>query len=283
MAMIDTQTFALSKQRLVAALKVIPGNPDIFGISRMREARVVFLSGKNVLISIKGWLQSANIITNNGRQYLLSNYGKQLNLNDPKMEKASSWWSVHLGICFSQRCEPYRSLFRELGCASNYVGKDDKLISSLSGRIEEASGDTKSADTIKTNLEGVIKMFNGKSPLTDLRLVEFDGRGQQLKIGEPIVTDEIIIHAIALSRAAFFSGAITVNFRELVNNGVNDFLCLNVNNMRHRLRQISRSGRAQDYFSFAEGKDLDSIQFGSQLDPEKTLLNLLQESDDTWA
>ena len=88
MALIGTETFPLTKQRLITALALIPNQPDAFSGSKMRESRVAFICGKNVLDSIRGWLLAANIINKDGRQYFLTDYGKRLFSNDPRMEKA---------------------------------------------------------------------------------------------------------------------------------------------------------------------------------------------------
>jgi hypothetical protein len=57
---------------------------------------------------------------------------------------------------------------------------------------------------------------------------------------------------------------------------------MSINDLRNHLRELSRSTAWQQHFSFIEGKDLDSIQFGDRLNPNQTLLQLLQESEDTW-
>ncbi|EGV16211.1 DUF4007 family protein [Thiocapsa marina] len=282
MALIDTQTFNLSKQRLTTALSIIPNKPDVFSTSRMREARVAFISGKNVLSSIRGWLLAGGVIKNDGRQYFLTDYGQRLLTNDPKMERAGSWWSLHLNICFSERCEPYHAFFLLLGAAADYVAQDDVLISKLAGMIKDDNGDPIANASVKTNLEGVIRMFTGESPLTDLGLIDFLENKNKLKLGDPKVTDQTIIYALALARKSRFPTRITVNFRELIDSGFHHFICLSVTDFRRRLRELTRSPAWQSHFTFTEGKDLDSIHFGDKLNPPQTLLHLLLECEDTW-
>ncbi len=282
MALIDTQTFTLSKQRLTAALNVIPNRPDVFSASSMREARITFICGKNVLSAIRGWLLAAGIIQNDGRTYYLTDYGKRLLANDPTMEKASSWWSLHLNICFSERCEPYRALFLLLGQGGEYVSYDDSLISRLAGMIVESLGEPIANASVKTNFDGVIKMFTGESPLSHLGLVDFLDNRNAMKLGDPKVTDQTIVYAMALARHRRFPSRVTVHFSELLDTGINQFLCLSVTDIRKRIREISRSAAWQPHFTFIEGKDLDSIQFGEKLMVDQVLLHLLQDSEDTW-
>ena len=283
MALIDTQTFTLTRQRLITALSLISNTPDIFSAGRMREARVAFISGKNVISSIRGWLLAAKVINNGTKsQYLLTDYGKRLLSVDPKMQKASSWWSLHLNICLSDRCDPYRALFYVLGEHKDYIAQDELLTSKLSAIINDNHSNAIANASIETNLAGVIKMFTGESPLSDLGLLDTLDNKSKIRLGDPFVTDQAIGYGLALARHRFFATRTTVNFREFVDFGFHHFLCLSVNDLRNRLRELSRSAAWQQHFSFIEGKDLDSIQFGDRLNPNQTLLQLLQESEDTW-
>ena len=284
MAMIDTQTFPLTKQRLATALALIPTQPDAFSPNRMRETRVQFISGKNVLSSIRGWLLAANVIANDKSRNFLTDYGKQLVANDPQMENARSWWSFHLNICFSERCDPYRALFFAIGESAGYVLDDDALLWKLAAIIGEKTSAELALATIETNLIGVLKMFDGTSPLSDLGLIDIltEGNKQFLRLAEPNVPEQAVVHVLALARHKHFSTRATVHFSELVDKGVHHFLCLSVTDLRKRLRELGRSIIWQQHFEFLEGQDLDSVRFGERLNPSQTVLNLLQESDDTW-
>ncbi len=284
MALIDTQTFPLTRQRLTAALRLIPQQADIFSGEKMREARARFISGKNVLSSIRGWLQAANVVKRDGRSYFLTDFGKSLAGNDLRMSRAASWWCFHLSVCFSQRCEPYRSFFWILGERPDWVIFDHALIEKVSAVVAESSGLDVADASIEKNLEGVVKMFMGDSPLTDLGLIETRKEAGKLmiRLSEAIVQDQAIVFALALARHRHYPSAITINFSELIDIGLNHFLCMSVNMLRRRLREISRIRSWQASLAFVEGKDLDSIQFGDDLSPAKTLLRLLQETEDTW-
>ncbi|MBV5275042.1 MAG: DUF4007 family protein [Lamprocystis purpurea] len=283
MAMINTQTFALTKQRLITALALIPKQPDAFTASRMRETRVQFISGKNVLDSIKGWLLAANVVVSERTQYFLTDYGKRLLLNDPRMENTGSWWSLHLAICFSERCDPYRSLFYILGESSDYVTVDDALFLKLAAIFAEQAELVKPS-TIESNLDGVLRMFMGDSPLSDPGLIDIikTGSKKRLRLAEPNVPEQALVHALALARHKHFPTRSTVHFRELVDLRLQHFLCLSMTDLKERLRDLGRSAAWQHHFEFLEGQGLDSVRFGERLNPNHTLLNLLQESKDTW-
>ncbi|WP_295586892.1 DUF4007 family protein [uncultured Lamprocystis sp.] len=284
MALIDTQTFPLTKQRLITALAFIPNEPDVFSSSNMRKTRVAFISGKNVLSSIRGWLLAASVITNDRSQYYLTDYGKRLFANDSRMEKAASWWSFHLSICFSERCEPYRALFYVVGESGGYVIQDDTLISKIAAILDDHSGLGAANASIETNLSGVLKMFMGDSPLSDLGLFDIleEDNKRRLRLAEPSVPDQAIVHALALARQKHFPTRVTVHFSELIELGFHHFLCLPLSTLRKRLRELCKSSVWQQHLEFLEGQDLDSIRFGDRLNANQTLLNLLQESEDTW-
>lgn len=284
MALIDTQTFPLTRQRLTTALSFIPQHPDAFSGSRMRETRVAFISGTNVLSSIRGWLLAANVITRDKSHYLLTDYGKRLLENDPRMTKAASWWSVHLSICFSERSEPYRALFIILGENAGFVPHDAGLIAKISSVLEDKPGATVANASIETNLVGVIKMFMGDGPLSHLGLLdinEADGL-RRLRLSEPIVPDHALVHALALAQRKYFPTRMTIHFSELIEVGFNHLLCVSIGAFRKRLRTLARSAEWKQHFEFLEGQDLDSLRFGDRLSPNETLLRLLQEAEDSW-
>jgi hypothetical protein len=284
MALIDTQTFPLTRQRLEAAVRIIPNNPDIFSGNRMREARVEFISGKNVLSSIKGWLVAAEIAERKGNSYQLTEFGRRVVDNDRKIARAGSWWAVHLTICFSTRCEPYRTFFAVLGDRGGWHVVDQKFAELISPLVAESSGGAVAPVTIVGNLDGVKKMFLGESPLTDLGLIETRKEaGKQLfRLGTPEVADETLVYALALARQRHFRSAATINFSELTGIDFHHFLGMSVSKLQRRLREISRNRKWAEHFKFVEGKDLESIEPRSSLWPRLAVLPLLQETTDTW-
>lgn len=250
----------------------------------MRETRAAFISGKNVLDSIRGWLLAANVISRDRSKYFLTDFGKRLLATDPRMEAAASWWSIHLSICFSERSEPYRALFLVVGESTGDVSQDDVLVSRIAAILDDQPGADVRSATIETNLAGVLKTFMGGSPLSDLGLIDVlqGGSVRRLRLAEPTVPNQAIIHALALARHRHFPSRMTVHFSELVEIGFHHFLCLPLSVLRNRLRELSRSQTWQQHLEFLEGQDLDSVRFGGRLNPNQTLLSLLQETEDTW-
>jgi hypothetical protein len=250
----------------------------------MREARVEFICGKNVLASIRGWLTSANVVEKNGRSYLLTEFGKSIRDNDRKVARAGSWWAIHLNICFSPRGEPYRSFFCSLGDRGDWVSIDNDFAKKISSMVIENSGGDVTISSIEGNLDGVKKMFLGDSPLTDLGLIETrkeSGR-QAFRLANPEVADQALVYALSLARERHFRSAMTVHFSEFVNMAFHHFLGMSVNSLRKRLRELSRKQDWREHIRFLEGKDLDSIEFRSRLNAKLTVLPLLQEAEDTW-
>lgn len=284
MALIDTQTFPLTRQRLEAAIRIIPNNPDIFSGSRMREARVEFICGSKVLPSIKGWLLAAYVAERQGNSYQLTEFGKRLLDNDRKIGSAGSWWAVHLNVCFSIRCEPYRSFFAVLGGRGGWHSVGVSFAESISPMVIESSGGAVTPATITSNLDGVKTMFLGESPLTDLGLIETrKEEGKRLfRLGIPEVADETLVYALSLARQRHFRNAATLDFTELTSIDFHHFLGMSVNRLQLKLRELSRNRKWEEYFKFAEGQNLESIELRSKLWPRLAVLPLLQETEDTW-
>ncbi|MDM8558466.1 hypothetical protein [Candidatus Parabeggiatoa sp. HSG14] len=122
-------------------------------------------------------------------------------------------------------------------------------------------------------------------PLAELGLIEsrtIRGSGISVRLGEPTVTNEVIAHALALIRFHHFPSRVTVDFSELVNAGLDRFLCLSPDELRIRLKNLSQIERWQNEFSYTTVANLDSMDFSEGFIPRKTLLVLLQEGQDTW-
>ncbi len=103
MALISNEGEPITKWWIVKGLELIQKEKDIFTKSKMREARQKFIAGSNRLNTIKGWMYSANLISNHKspREYEVTDFGLDILNNDPKLLNSSTWWSFHLALCFS--------------------------------------------------------------------------------------------------------------------------------------------------------------------------------------
>jgi len=282
MALIDNQGEPISRWWVMKSIEVLEKQTNLFSSTQMRQARVELIAGANRLKTIKSWLLAAQIIQSNGREHVITDFGKAIIANDPHLEKASTWWAFHLSICFSKRNEPYARFFMSL----EPIAKDwiswEKIIMQVRAKAELQHYEK---SVIESYLSGIRRMFVDDRPLAELGLIESRKvRGQQIdvRLGEPLVSDFVIRHALALMRFHHFRNRISVDFSELLNAGLDRFLCLSPDTLRTQLRVISRMERWQNELSFTENANLDSIAFGENLNPKKTLLVLLQESQDTW-
>ncbi|HAI69814.1 MAG TPA: hypothetical protein DCM38_10330 [Gammaproteobacteria bacterium] len=282
MALIDNQGEPISRWWVMKSIEVLEKQKNLFSSAQMRQARVELIAGANRLKTIKSWLLAAQIIEGCGREHVITDFGKAIIANDPHLEKASTWWAFHLSICFSKRKEPYARFFISL----EPIAKDwmpwEKIIKQVRAKAELQNYEKK---VIEYCLSGIRRMFVGDRPLAELGLIEsrkVRGQGIYVRLGEPLVSDEVIRHALALMRFHHFRNRISVDFSELLNAGLDRFLCLSPDTLRTKLRGISRMERWQNELSFTEAANLDSIAFGENLIPKKTLLVLLQESQDTW-
>jgi len=106
--------------------------------------------------------------------------------------------------------------------------------------------------------------------------------GIAIRLGSPKLTDEIIIHALAMSRFYRYKSRSTVDFSTLTQDGLGHYLCCSSDSLRLHLRRMKQSNRWQAYFDFNEAVNIDSVSFNELCLPDKTLLLLLQEEQDTW-
>ena len=217
--------------------------------------------------------------------YELTSFGLSLKKNDYLLENASSWWSIHLAICFPERKEgveaknePYVSLFNCLDSASkSWVSYDD-----IQKKIINNFENTYAKGSLEPALEGVKKMFRTDQPLAEIGLLEHQTVLNKIRLGSPKLTDEIIIHCLAMARKSLFSSRVTIDFDELIKKNVNGFICLSPFELKSDIRRLSASTKYSAYIGYSENVNLNSVHFGDKLQASNTLLELLQSRQDVW-
>ncbi|MCK5356086.1 MAG: hypothetical protein KAJ63_13290, partial [Methyloprofundus sp.] len=200
--------------------------------------------------------------------------------------KSSTWWAFHLSLCFSKISEPYPTLFLSLETITKDWGVWTQILTKTQNSLIDESGKEYKDSTIDSLLGSVRKMFQNDKPLAELGLIELskgqNNSGLSIRLGSPVLTDEIIIHALALMRFSCFKSRDSVSFSEISETGLAHFLCCSKDQLRQNLQRMSQMHEWQKYFSFDFAVDLDSITFKTPCDPNKTILLLLQQGQDTW-
>lgn len=233
---------------------------------------------------------AAEIIKNGktSKESELTNFGLAIHDNDPGLEKSSTWWAFHLATCLSNTSEPYPSFFLNLD-THDWV-RETALIKTIKNTIKKDNNESYEDSTLESFVSSVRRMFAQDRPLAELGLIETRNnreqdnqeRGISIRLGSPKLTDEIIIHALAMMRFKHYKSTPSARFSDLTKNGLANFLCCTPAELREHLRRMKQSGKWQDYFTFNEQLDLDSVSFADSCLPDKTVLLLLQESPDTW-
>jgi len=280
---IDTQTFGLTRWWSQTCLELIQKNKNIFSNSNLRVARREFIAGKNQISAIKNWLNAAKIIKKNGTSYELSRYGQLIVKNDRNLKKSSTWWAFHLLICFGDDPFPYDAFFRSLD-------PNIKQFTSL-GNIKtflSNNSDGMSLASIDTYFSGVLKMFAEDGTLQGLGIIESrktfqSGQAESFyKLSSPEVSDSSILFALALAREKYFKGRPTIDFGELINIGLNNFLSLSQDDLKKRINLISHTTEWRDEISFNDVANINSVSFGDRFNDERMLVSLLQDGADSW-
>jgi len=282
MALIGTETFCLSKFWAYRTIELLKSQRDLFSKENMRRIRVELIAGKNMLKSIKNWLIAAQLIECLDKDScILSDSAKTITDEDGKLDSSATWWAIHLGICFSERSEPYAAFFRNMDVSSRGWIRYKDLPKKIQSHPDFKEYTEKS---LESNLDGVKKMFYPEGPLKDLALIEIRKRkeGEEFRIDKPEISDEMIIYALSLARCHKFQGRSSIDFSELLELGFNNFLCLSVSELRERLKRMSDSSLWENYLSFTEAVNLYSISFGEGLHRKTALIQLLKNNNDTW-
>jgi len=279
MALLNNNKFAVSRWWLSQGIEIVQLKSDIFSAKNLREAMRYFIAGSAVIKSINSWMVAIQVVER-GKPGL-TDFGMSLYKNDPKLFKSASWWSIHLSLCYSKSSDPYSYFFIKL----DNLTKDWGLMNDLSKRIHAALDDS-AEQSINSSLDGIKKMFQGDNPLAELGLVEINSgahnSGATIRLGSPILSDEIFMHALALARFSHFKSRDSISFSELAATGLPNFLCCSKEDLRKNLQRMSSMSEWQRYFGFDYAVDLESITFKDLCVPNGTLLNLLQKGQDTW-
>jgi hypothetical protein len=287
MALISNEGEPVSKWWISKAIGIIKTDREIFLSGNMRRARLELIAGTNRLKTIKGWMIAAQIIRNGKttREQELTDLGLAIYNNDPKLEKSSTWWAFHLSTCFSDASEPYSSFFLNLDNLSKDWLNLAQITEKIQNTVKQDNGEDYKDSTMESLLGSVRRMFVEDRPLAEIGLIETRKNREDgifCRLGSPKLTDEIIIHALAMVRFHKYKSTPTVDFSELTKGGLAHFLCCTPPELREHLRRMKQSNKWQNYFNFNEQENLNSVSFEALCTPERTLLLLLQEGRDTW-
>ncbi len=287
MALINNEGEPISRWWISKAINIIKTDREIFSSQNMRRARIEFIAGKNRLSTIKGWMLAAQLIRNgkSSKEFELTDFGLSLTNNDPELNKSSTWWAFHLATCFSTSSEPYRSFFICLDTLSKDWISSKQHFEKIQSTLQKDNAETYKESTLESLISSVRRMFVDNRPLADLGLIEISKireEGICVRLGSPKLTDVCVIHALAMLRFHQLKSRSTVTFSELMAIGLANFLCSRPEDLRLQLRRMHQSQQWQNYFSFNEAVNNDSLAFADGCDPKQTLLLLLQQGEDTW-
>lgn len=289
MALMSNEGEPVTRWWVSQGLEIVKSERDIFTKAKMRAARLKFIAGANRLNTIKGWMASAQLIDNQrtSREYELTDFGYAILTNDPKLAKSSTWWAFHLSLCFSKISEPYPSFFLSLESITKDWIDWNKLFTKIQTDLVDETGKQYKDSTIESLSSSVRKMLINGNPLAELALIESkkspDDKRLSIRLGSPILSDEIIIHALAMAKFSHFKSRDSIDFSKLIQEtGLPHFLCCPKDQLRQHLQRMSQMHKWQSYFSFDHAVDLNSISFKENYDPNKTILLLLQKGQDTW-
>jgi hypothetical protein len=288
MALMNNQGEPVSRWWITKGIKTIKIDREIFHSANMRRARCEFIAGDNRLKTIKSWLLASQLIKNgrNSREHELTDFGFSILDNDANLEKSSTWWAFHLATCFSTISEPYPNFFLQLNLISKDWINSKQLFSKVQNNLKNDSGDSYKDSTLESLISSVRRMFQDDRPLENLGLIEIrkDDEDKQIyiRLGSPKLTDQIIIHALAMMRLHCYKMRSGIDFSEIIKTGLAHFLCCSPEELRKHLWRMEQSNNWKNYFSFTKAVNLESLSFTEHCDPRETILLLLQSGEDTW-
>jgi len=263
---LDTQTFALSRYWLSTALTSLPARPTIFSAAELRQARQLFLAGKNQLTSIRNWLDSADIIQKGHGKTILTDFGKSMAAHDPKARNAWTWWAIHARLASNPDAFPYSTFFTEFAPDGQSWLTIDQIEAQIHACIA-LSGQTASSKSIHTYFEGLDNAFRPNEPLYGLQLIE-RRPGPQNALSRPLIRrtvssphDKVVAYATLLVQSRSFASRTTIETRDLINAGLGRIIGMPDKLLRDSLDRIHRDRDLSKLLQYRKTVNLDSVQF----------------------
>lgn len=277
MAIINNQTFPFSRWWFSSAIDLVVTNPSCFSKKNIAHTMAVLIAGSKVVIAIKEWLISATIIEPGPKQtYKLTNFGVAIRNNDPQLNNSGTWWAIHLALSFSSKGETYSLYFIEVAQSKSLGIESKELLESLQNQLKDSYAEA----SVEKSFQGVNKLFDKNSPLDDLGLITKGGR---IKLGNPDLTHDIILHALFLVKFIAFPSRESISFSKLCESShLHHFLCLSLHKLRDSLVEMSQSKEYGKYFNFSIAIDIESLTFSDEITPAHTILRLIQSKEETW-
>ena len=261
---LDTQTFGMSRYWLTVALDILPRQPELLTPRSLCEARKAFLAGKNQITAIRNWLVCAEVIEVARGQATLTDLGKLIAAQDPRAERAWTWWLVHLHLCANKDACPYCTLFHHLEPDGRNWWKFDDLLEELA---KHQSGDSRVADnSVRTYFEGIEQTLRPTWPTYGLGLVERrrvtgDSGKERIRRRRVSPDDLVVLYATVLFQYRLLPTQATVEARQLLKNGLGGSLGMRDSDIRDAFLRIHQDSKLGELLHYTQTANLDSLEF----------------------
>jgi hypothetical protein len=262
---LDTQTFGISRHWLAVALSEVPKTPDIFTSKNLNVARKAFLAGSKQLAAIKNWLTRGDALSQGRGAVELTEVGKLMAAQDPRAERAWTWWLLHLHLCVNEDSFPYSDFFLTSDSEGLTWRNSDQVVETLTKAAKDG-GRQIEVNSVKTYFDGIDNAFRPGRPLYGLGLLErreaSDGDGaRKLRRALAKPADIVIAYATLLFHRHFYESPTTIEARDLLENGLARVLGLRDADFREALRRVTQHPTLGQCLLYRQQVNLDSVQF----------------------
>jgi len=278
LAIINNQTFPFTKWWFSSAIQLVDGNPSCFSKTNLSQTMATLIAGSNVVSAVKEWLIASALIESGPKHtYRLTNFGEAIKRYDPQLDNSGTWWAIHFALAFSMKAETYFLYFTKIdnqnGFNTDIKTLLDEIIKSLEHQSAKAS--------IEKSFQGVNKLFDKNSPLSELGLI--DKIDKSVRLGKPELNNYIVMHALVMIKFQLFPSRESISFTQFCESSfLHKFLCISIQELRDIIADMSQSNEYSKLFSFQTTIDIESITFADDISPHKTVLRLIQSKEETW-
>ncbi|SEF67459.1 DUF4007 family protein [Sphingobacterium lactis] len=241
-------TFHCKQQWLLKGIRLIEEEGNT-AFNNTSDAIKTLGVGKNMVSSVKYWLESFNI-TNNHK---ISQIGKLLlsqNGFDPYLEDEGTLWLLQFHLCHSK----YASIFNLIFCKYfndkvNYDFTEEKILNFLKRHLEDNNIKAMSSNTLSNDFKVFTRSYvssvresktledDFNSPLLELNLIEkSDNNTFKINKTNRIIPPNIFAYSVLLICES--ENSRSLSFR-LIQETIGNYFCLSNDSLEEHIHQLN--------------------------------------------
>jgi len=241
------ESFSIREGWLSKGISAVKKDPKVFNSS---DATDVLGIGTNMVKSLKYWLLATGLITDDGKNLILTNLGNLIDKYDPYFDDLFSWWMIHTTMALN--FEEFYILYLFFNkCNANEFSKEE-ILQTISNLLTSRNLEF-NEKILFDEINIIIKSYsidekidnpenNFICPLSELELIKKIGKDLYEKNKPPYRKLNYLIVYYIIKNITSTEGAISIDELLIAENGPGRILNLDKNLLNEYLDEIRNKG-----------------------------------------